>query len=55
MKRVNTRSPETYADLAEAGWRWVLDQVRRDDGPWIPVSDPPESEGIPDDRGALTV
>jgi hypothetical protein len=29
---------ETYADLGEAAWRWVLDQVRWDDGPWIPVS-----------------
>jgi hypothetical protein len=53
MKRVNTQSPETYADLAEAGWRWVLHQVRRDDGPWIPVSDPAESEGIPDDRDGM--
>ncbi|WP_299921914.1 lanthionine synthetase LanC family protein [uncultured Nocardioides sp.] len=29
---------ETYADLGEAAWRWVLDQVSWDDGPWIPVS-----------------
>jgi hypothetical protein len=29
--------PETYRALAEWAWRWVLDQVRRDDdGPWIP-------------------
>ncbi|WBQ08704.1 lanthionine synthetase LanC family protein [Kribbella sp. CA-293567] len=27
-----------YAEVAEAGWRWVLDQVRWDDGPWIPDS-----------------
>ena len=39
-------TPETYSDLAEASWRWVLDQVRRDDGPWIPVSvtEPPTTE-----------
>jgi lantibiotic modifying enzyme len=31
-----------YREVAEAGWRWVLDQVRWDDGPWIPgaVDDP---------------
>ena len=29
---------EAYAEAAEAAWRWVLDQVRWDDGPWIPVS-----------------
>jgi hypothetical protein len=36
-------SPRTYRDLAEAAWRWVLDQVRWDDGPWVPaaVTDPP--------------
>ena len=29
--------PESYRALAESSWRWVLDQVRRDDeGPWIP-------------------
>jgi hypothetical protein len=35
---------ETHLGTAEAGWRWVLDQVRRDEhGPWIPtaVTDPP--------------
>jgi hypothetical protein len=46
-------TPETYADLGEAAWRWVLDQVRWDDGPWIPVSVPPD--GIPpaDERDGL--
>src|SRR3712207_6650712 len=29
---------EAYAEVAEAAWRWVLDQVRWDDGPWVPVS-----------------
>ncbi len=32
------RPPETYRDTADAAWRWVLDQVRWDDGPWIPWS-----------------
>jgi lanthionine synthetase-like protein len=32
------RAPETYLAVAEAAWRWVLDQVRWDDGPWIPAS-----------------
>ncbi|HWM02663.1 MAG TPA: lanthionine synthetase LanC family protein [Actinophytocola sp.] len=29
-----------YREVAEAAWRWVLDQVRWSDGPWIPVSVP---------------
>lgn len=28
--------PEGYRATAERSWRWVLDQVRWDDGPWIP-------------------
>lgn len=28
----------TPAVVAEAAWRWVLDQVRWQDGPWIPAS-----------------
>ena len=47
----------TYADLGEAAWRWVLDQVRWDDGPWIPESVPHESVshegGPPDDRDGM--
>ena len=35
-------SGEGYRELAEAGWAWVLDQVRGDDGPWLP-------ESVPDD------
>lgn len=28
-----------FRDVGEAGWRWVLDQVRYDDrGPWVPES-----------------
>jgi hypothetical protein len=29
---------EDYRELAEAAWTWVLDQVRGDDGPWLPVA-----------------
>jgi len=25
-----------YRDLGEAAWRWVLAQLREDDGPWLP-------------------
>src|SRR6184192_2477477 len=28
----------TYRELAEAAWSWTLDQVRDDDGPWLPES-----------------
>jgi hypothetical protein len=31
-------SAREYTDLAESAWRWVLDQVRWDDGPWIPTT-----------------
>ena len=47
------QTSQTYADLAEAGWRWVLDQVRWDDGPWIPESVPPENDEIPDGRDEM--
>jgi len=35
-----------YRELGEAGWAWVLEQVRDDDGPWLPDSvtdDPPDA------------
>ncbi|QNN53509.1 lanthionine synthetase LanC family protein [Nocardioides mesophilus] len=35
---MTARDPGTYRGVAEAGWRWVLDQVRWDDGPWIPTT-----------------
>ncbi len=44
--------PDAYAGLAEAGWRWVLDQVRWDDGPWIPES-VPATDAVPDDRDGM--
>ncbi len=43
---------EAYADLGEAAWRWVLDQVRWDDGPRIPES-VPHSGGPPDERDGM--
>src|SRR5689334_5989388 len=30
--------PSSYRSIAERAWRWVLDQVRYDDAPWIPES-----------------
>ncbi|MEU0785046.1 lanthionine synthetase LanC family protein [Streptomyces sp. NPDC006173] len=27
---------EAYKQLGEAAWSWVLDQVREDEGPWLP-------------------
>jgi len=45
---------ETYRDLGEAAWTWVLAQVRGDDGPWLPDivagDDPPAP---PEDRDSL--
>ncbi|WP_295655998.1 lanthionine synthetase LanC family protein [uncultured Nocardioides sp.] len=46
-------APEQYAALGEAGWRWVLDQVRWDDGPWIPESVPAAAEKPPADRDGM--
>ena len=44
--------PETYGQLGEAAWRWVLDQVRWDDGPWISESVPYDG-GPPEDRDGM--
>ena len=45
---------ERYSSVAEAAWRWVLDQVRWDDGPWIPASvTVPETVNAPWDRDGL--
>jgi hypothetical protein len=38
----------TYRELGEAAWAWVLDQVREDDGPWLPESVPEGGSGGPD-------
>jgi lantibiotic modifying enzyme len=32
------RTVDGYRGVADAAWRWVLDQVRWEDGPWIPES-----------------
>src|SRR5688500_12337982 len=50
MRRVT--DPTTYADLADAAWRWVLDQVRWDNGPWIPETVPHDG-GPPDERDGM--
>ena len=33
-------SYDEYRELGEAAWSWVLDQVRDDDGPWLPETVP---------------
>ena len=40
-----------YLEIGAAGWRWVLDQVGWDDGPWIPETT--ADLGIPDDRDGM--
>lgn len=48
------RTPETYRGVADAAWRWVLDQVRWADGPWIPGSVTiPEVTDAPWDRDGM--
>jgi hypothetical protein len=51
---MSARPSETYRDVADAAWRWVLAQVRWEDGPWIPgsVTTPPSTE-IPADRDGM--
>ncbi|MER6083948.1 lanthionine synthetase LanC family protein [Streptomyces sp. NPDC001833] len=31
---------EVYRELGEAAWAWVLEQVRQDEGPWLPEEVP---------------
>ena len=46
--------PRVYRAVADAAWRWVQDQVRWDDGPWIPWSvTVPETTEPPRDRDGL--
>lgn len=42
-------SSDGYRELGEAAWSWVLDQIREDDGPWLPetVAEGP-ADGGPD-------
>jgi hypothetical protein len=45
---------QAYLAVAEAAWRWVLDQVRWEDGPWIPGSvTVPEVTDAPWDRDGV--
>jgi len=51
-------SAQSLRRVAEAAWRWVLDQVRWQDGPWIPFStndslDGPNSDEAGWDRDGL--
>ena len=47
-------SPDGYHRLADAAWRWVLDQVRWDDGPWIPESVTSDADpGVPGYRDGM--
>src|SRR5689334_22412354 len=48
-------STDTYRELGEAAWSWVLGQVRGDDGPWLPET-VPEDDAAPvpaEDRDSL--
>ena len=36
MYRRRMATSEAYKQLGEAAWSWVLDQVREDEGPWLP-------------------
>ncbi len=49
-RRSDVSDAATYRDLAEAAWSWTLDQVRDDDGPWLPES---VDEGEPHAAAAL--
>ncbi|MDQ1625590.1 MAG: hypothetical protein QOJ49_1088, partial [Actinomycetota bacterium] len=48
-------SGEVYRELAESAWCWVLDQVRGEDGPWLPdvVRDDEPSSVPREDRDSL--
>lgn len=51
---MSSRTAEDYLAHAERGWRWVLDQVRWDDGPWIPGHGMVEgTDGPPWDRDGV--
>ncbi|MGW7384305.1 lanthionine synthetase LanC family protein [Streptomyces sp. NPDC054794] len=47
---------EAYRDVGEAAWSWVLDQLREDEGPWLPetvTEDGPEAAAPAKDRDSL--
>jgi hypothetical protein len=45
---------EVYRELGEAAWAWVANQVRGDDGPWLPAVSGEEPSAGPDaDRDSL--
>jgi hypothetical protein len=47
---VSPTSVSAYREVAEAGWGWVLAQVRGQDGPWIPAAASDEPGEPPWDR-----
>lgn len=46
---------EVYRELGESAWSWVLNQVREDNGPWLPevVSEGDQDTGPATDRDTL--
>lgn len=46
---------DAYRELGEAAWSWVLDQVREDEGPWLPeaVSEDGQDTAPAKDRDSL--
>ncbi|MFN8148620.1 MAG: lanthionine synthetase LanC family protein, partial [Candidatus Nanopelagicales bacterium] len=52
--RAVPRTSADYRGLGESAWRWTLDQLRDDDGPWLPEwVRPEESEPPSDERDIL--
>lgn len=46
------RDTSRYRETAEAAWRWVLDQVHWDDGPWVPTTVVPGQVPAPPEKAA---
>lgn len=46
---------DTYRELGEAAWSWVLSHVREDNGPWLPAQVPDDGKHLEpaDDRDSL--
>jgi hypothetical protein len=40
-----------YRELGERAWSWVLDQVREDDGPWLPETVAQDGRAAPEGAG----
>jgi lantibiotic modifying enzyme len=46
MYRRRMATSEAYKQLGEAAWSWVLDQVREDEGPWLPETVPGDGQDV---------